>query len=319
MVTFFNFCFCQNTDLHKNMVYIKGGTFEMGGDNDQASEDEFPKHKVTVTGFWIDITEVTNSQFTEFVNANHYITTAEKSIDWNEIQKQLPPNTSKPNNEDLQPASLVFNYTNKDSDYWWRMEKNVNWRHPTGSNSDIIGKENFPVVHISWYDAQAYCQWAKKRLPTEAEWEFAARGGLKNKVYSWGNEKVNSGKSKCNSWQGEFPRINLLRDNFFKAAPVKSFPANGYGLFDMAGNVWEWCSDWYNYKYYALVKNGIKNPIGADKSLDPDDKYAQKRTIRGGSFLCCEGFCSGYRNARRMKETPDTSMEHLGFRCVSDR
>ena len=198
------------------------------------------------------------------------------------------------------------------------MEAGANWKHPSGLDSNIVGKENYPVTQISWDDAQAYCKWAKKRLPTEAEWEFAARGNLENKIYSWGNEPINEGKLKANSWQGEFPKINLLRDNFLKSAPVKSFPANGYGLFDMAGNVWEWCSDWYDYNYYSSISNGIKNPKGPEKSYDPDDSYAQKKTIRGGSFLCNEGFCSGYRNARRMKETPDTSMEHIGFRCVSD-
>ena len=174
-------------------------------------------------------------------------------------------------------------------------------------------------VQVSWDDAQAYCKWAHKRLPTEAEWEFAARGDLKNNIYSWGNEAVDEGKPKANSWQGDFPKTNTLRDKFLKAAPVKSFPANGYGLYDMAGNVWEWCNDWYDYNYYTTVSNGVKNPKGPSKSYDPDDLYAQKHTIRGGSFLCNDGYCSGYRNARRMKETPDTSMEHIGFRCVSDQ
>jgi formylglycine-generating enzyme len=319
IISFYNFGICQKSYLHKNMVYIKGGTFEMGGDNDQASDDEFPKHKVNLKGFWIDVSEVTNAQFAEFVLATNYNTTAEKNIDWNEIQKQLPPNTPKPTDEDLQPASLVFNLVYNDSDYWWKMEKNVNWKHPSGPNSDIIGKENFPVVHISWYDAQAYCKWAKKRLPTEAEWEFAARGGLKNKIYSWGNESVDIGTTKCNNWQGEFPKTNLILDKYLKSSPVKSFLPNDYGLYDMAGNVWEWCSDWYDTNYYSKISNGIKNPKGPEKSFDPEDIYAQKRTLRGGSFLCCEGYCSGYRNARRMKETPDTSMEHIGFRCVSDK
>ena len=301
------------------MVFIKGNTFEMGADNNQADKDEYPKHKVILSGFWIDVTEVTNAQFSEFVKATNYITTAEKNIDWETLKKQLPPNTPKPSDENLEPASLVFNMvTNKNQD-WWTMEKGVSWKNPSGKNSDIIGKENYPVVQVSWFDALAYSKWAKKRLPTEAEWEFAARGKLKNKIYSWGNESVNAGKPKANSWQGDFPKTNLLRDKFLKSSPVKSFQANGYGLYDMAGNVWEWCNDWYDFNYYSTISNKIKNPKGPEKSYDPDDLYAQKHTIRGGSFLCNDGYCSGYRNARRMKETPDSSMEHIGFRCVTDK
>lgn len=301
------------------MVFIKGNTFEMGADNNQADKDEYPKHKVILSGFWIDVTEVTNAQFAKFVAATNYITTAEKNIDWEDLKKQLPPNTPKPLVENLQPASLVFNMVTNDNEDWWKMEKGVSWKHPSGKNSDIIGKENYPVVQISWFDAMAYCKWSKKRLPTEAEWEFAARGNLKNKIYSWGNEPINQGKSKANSWQGDFPKTNLLTDKFLKSSPVKSFQANGYGLYDIAGNVWEWCNDWYDFNYYSSVTNGIKNPKGSEKSYDPDDLYAQKHTIRGGSFLCNDGYCSGYRNARRMKETPDTSMEHIGFRCVTDK
>ncbi len=319
ILLFFYFGESQNINPHKNMVYIKGNTFDMGADNNQANKDEYPKHKVTLSGFWIDVTEVTNNQFAEFVAATNYITTAEKNIDWETLKKQLPPNMPKPSDENLKPASLVFYMVKNDKDDWWKMEKGTSWKHPSGANSDIIGKENYPVVQVSWDDAMAYCKWANKRLPTEAEWEFAARGNLKNKIYPWGNEPVNTGKPKANSWQGDFPKTNLLTDKFMKSSPARSFPANGYGLYDMAGNVWEWCSDWYDFNYYSTVSNGIKNPKGSEKSYDPDDVYAQKHTIRGGSFLCNDGYCSGYRNARRMKETADTGMEHIGFRCVSDK
>ncbi len=308
-----------NQSSHTNMVYIKGGEFEMGADNYQADKDEYPKHKVSLDGFWMDCTEVTNAQFAQFVKETNYITTAEKKIDWEELKKQLPAGTPKPSEDQLQPASLVFSIVNNDTDYWWKMEAGANWKHPSGLKSDIIDKDNYPVVQVSWDDAQAYCKWANKRLPTEAEWEFAARGNLKNKIYSWGNESVDEGKSKTNSWQGDFPKHNTIKDKFLKSAPVKSFPANGYGLFDMSGNVWEWCHDWYDSNYYTTVPNKVFNPKGPTKSFDPNDLYAQKHVIRGGSFLCNEGYCSGYRNARRMKETPDTGMEHIGFRCVSDK
>lgn len=309
----------ESLTSHKNMVFIKEGTFEMGADNNQANKDEYPKHKVTVDGFWIDNTEVTNAQFEQFVKETNYITTAEKKIDWEELKKQLPVGTPKPSEAKLQPSSLVFNRIDTDTKGWWLFIEGANWKHPSGPKSSIVGKDNYPVVQVSWDDAQAYCKWAHKRLPTEAEWEFAARGNLQNNIYSWGNEGVEQDKPKANSWQGDFPKINLLKDKFLKSAPVKSFPANGYGLYDMAGNVWEWCSDWYDYNYYATISNGVKNPKGPSKSYDPDDAYAQKHSIRGGSFLCNDGYCSGYRNARRMKETPDTGMEHIGFRCVSDK
>ncbi len=303
---------------HENMVFIKGDTFEMGADNNQAYEDEFPKHKVKLDGFWIDVTEVTNAQFAQFVKATNYTTTAENKIDWEVLKKQLPVGTPKPSDEQLQPGSLVFHTIKSDADFWWKMETGANWKHPSGPKSSIIGKENYPVVQVSWDDAQAYCKWANKRLPTEAEWEFAARGGLKNNIYTWGNEPIDEGKPKANSWQGNFPYENTITDLFLKSAPVKSFLSNGYGLYDMAGNVWEWCQDWYDYNYYNTISNGASNPKGPTKSYDPDDIYASKKTIRGGSFLCNDGYCSGYRNARRMKETPDTGMEHIGFRCVSD-
>ena len=307
------------------MVYIKSGTFQMGGDNNQVSADEYPKHKVTVDGFWIDQTEVTNSQFSEFVKATGYITTAERKPNWEELKKQVPPGTPKPDDSQLVPASLVFSAPDHEvplNDYsqWWKWQEGANWKHPHGPGSNIKGKENYPVVHISWYDAEAYAKWAGKRLPTEAEWEFAARGGLENNIYPWGNENVDAGQPKANTWQGTFPNKNTLRDKFYGVSPVKSFKPNGYGLYDMAGNVWEWCADLYNNDYYKETNKpeGIKNPKGPAQSYDPDEPYAIKRVLRGGSFLCNESYCTGYRNARRMKSSEDTSMEHTGFRCVTD-
>lgn len=309
---------------HPGMVWVAGGTFRMGADNKQASEDEYPKHTVRVGGFWIDITEVTNAQFAAFVKATGYITTAERKPDWEELKKQLPPGTAKPDESLLVPASLVFSQPDHAvplSDYgqWWAWKKGASWKHPHGPGSDIKGKENNPVVHVSWYDAQAYCKWAHKRLPTEAEWEYAARGGLADNIYPWGNAAVSGGKARGNFWEGHFPDKNTLEDHFFYSAPVRSFAPNGYGLYDMAGNVWEWCADYYNDKYYSTIDKpgGVTDPKGPDKSYDPEEPYARKRVIRGGSFLCNESYCTGYRVARRMKSTEDSGMEHLGFRCVA--
>lgn len=309
---------------HKGMIRINGGAFAMGGDNAQASPDEFPKHKVIVDGFWMDATEVTNAEFTKFVKATGYVTTAERKPDWDELKKQLPPGTEKPADSELVPASLVFSAPKhavdlNDYTQWWEWKKGANWRHPHGPGSSIKGKENYPVVHVSWYDAAAYCKWAGKRLPTEAEWEWAARGGLQNKIYPWGDEPVDQGKVKANTWQGHFPDQNTLRDKFYDIAPVSSFAPNGYGLYDMAGNVWEWCSDFYNSNYYSTIANGAKNPKGPSTSYDPEEPYAKKRVIRGGSFLCNDSYCTGYRVARRMKSTEDSGMEHVGFRCVQDK
>jgi sulfatase modifying factor 1 len=315
----------QHDALHTGMVFIKAGTFMMGGDNKQAAPDEYPKHKVTVSGFWMDEHEVTNSQFERFVKATGYITTAEVKPNWDELKKQLAPGTPKPDDSLLQAASLVFKQPGKavsinDYSQWWEWKKGANWRHPHGPNSNINGMGNYPVVHISWFDAVNYCKWAGKRLPTEAEWEWAARGGLTNNIYPWGNEPVDAGKPKANTWQGSFPNTNTLRDKFFYTAPVGSFKPNGFGLYDMAGNVWEWCADYYNNTYYSTINNpnGVNNPKGPTVSYDPDEPYAKKRVIRGGSFLCNDSYCSGYRVARRMKSTEDSGMEHLGFRCVQN-
>lgn len=307
------------------MVLIPGGVFEMGGDNDQADPDELPKHKVQLSPFYMDVTEVTNAQFKKFVDATGYITTAEKKPDWEEMKKTVPPGTPQPPDSVMVAASLVFHPSNgpvnlRDYGQWWSWVKGADWQHPEGPNSSIKGKENYPVVHISWDDAIAYCQWAGKRLPTEAEWEFAARGGLTNNIYPWGNEHVNSGSSKTNSWEGKFPYLNEKKDGYIKHAPVKSFAPNGYGLYDMAGNVWEWCSDLYNYNYYQQLAGKLSvNPQGPSESFDPQEPQMAKRSMRGGSFLCNDAYCSGYRVARRMKSSHDTGLEHTGFRCVRDK
>ena len=315
--------FVKCTDSFINgMVLIPAGIFEMGGDNSQASADELPKHTVRVDSFYIDITEVTNAQFKKFVDATGYITTAEKVPDWEELKKSLPPGTPKPADSTLVAASLVFKSTKgavnlNDYGQWWVWVAGASWKHPQGPKSNIVGKDNFPVVQVSWDDANAYCKWVGKRLPTEAEWEFAARGKFINNIYPWGNENIAHGKAKANSWEGKFPYYNAITDGYFGAAPVKSFAPNAYGLYDMAGNVWEWCSDWYNNTYYQNCKSKtIVNPEGATDSYDPEEPYVKKRSLRGGSFLCNDAYCSGYRVARRMKSSPDTGLEHTGFRCV---
>ena len=316
----------KNYSSHSNMNWIKGGTFLMGSDNIQSRKDELPKHKVTVDGFWMDEHEVTNAEFAEFVKNTKYITTAEQVPDWEELKKQLPPGTAKPSDDLLVPSSLVFvspghHVELNDASQWWQWKAGANWRHPEGPQSNIIGKDNFPVVHVSWDDAVAYAKWAGKRLPTEAEWEWAARGGLENAVYPWGNEGIELGKPKANTWQGEFPAKNLNKNGFLGTAPVKSFPPNAFGLYDMAGNVWEWCSDLYHNDYYKSINKpeGIKNPIGPTKSFDPDEPLVLKRVQRGGSFLCHDSYCSSYRVSARMKSSPDTGLSHTGFRCVKDK
>jgi formylglycine-generating enzyme len=310
------------------MVRIPGGEFRMGGDNEQAGPDEFPKHKVIVDPFWMDEHEVTNAQFARFVAETGYRTTAERTPDWEELKKQLPPGTPRPDDSQLVPSSLVFvppsgnlqsgNLQSGDYGQWWQWVPGASWKHPGGPDTDISGKDDLPVVHVSWDDAQAYCKWAGKRLPTEAEWEFAARGGLRDAIYPWGNEHVNKGKAKANSWEGSFPDRNTLYDGFYGLAPVKSFPPNGYRLYDMAGNVWEWCEDWYRADYYQEVNRpgGVANPRGPGSSFDPDEPYIPKKVARGGSFMCNDGYCSGYRSARRMKSSKDSGMSNMGFRCV---
>ncbi len=307
-----------------DMVLIPGGTFNMGADDERAWRDEYPKHQVQIDSFWMDIHEVTNAQFAAFVAATNYITTAEKAVDWDAIKNELPPGTPRPDESQLAPASLVFvasqNPVPLDNvSQWWRWKQGANWRQPEGPESDIIGKENHPVVHVSWFDAVAYCNWAGKRLPTEAEWEFASRGGLQDNPYAWGDEDLLDGKPKANTWEGNFPYQNKERDGFYLSSPVSTYASNSYGLFDMSGNVWEWCADLYHENYYKTLANQTTvNPKGPDTSYDSNEPYAQKRVSRGGSFLCHESYCSGYRNSMRMKTTPDTGSIHTGFRAVKD-
>jgi len=330
LIYFFCFFSCnsivkKNTDSnnHEGMIFIKGGEFTMGGNNKQAKQDEYPKHKVIVNSFWMDETEVTNSQFKKFIDATGYVTTAEKMIDWEEIKKIVPPGTLKPHDSLMAPASLVFfesNATNlNDYTQWWKLKRNANWKQPLGTGSNINDKDDHPVVHISWDDAMAFCRWAEKRLPTEAEFEYASRGGFDNTIYSWGNEPIYKGNPKANTWEGKFPSNNKLRDKFYLSAPVKSFEPNPFGLYDIGGNVWEWCSDWYHSEYYQIISDKtIQNPQGPINSYDPMEPYSPKRVMRGGSFLCNDSYCSGYRNSMRMKSTPDSSSIHAGFRTVVD-
>ncbi|MEX0987418.1 MAG: formylglycine-generating enzyme family protein, partial [Bacteroidales bacterium] len=242
--------------ITEGMVYIPGGTFTMGGDSIWGEEDEFPRHRVKISPFYMDKHEVTNAQFREFVEATGYVTIAEQKPEWEELKKQLPPGTPRPDESLLEAASLVFSEPNHpvtldNAAAWWRWVTGANWRHPQGPESSINGKDNEPVVHVAWEDAAAYAKWAGKRLPTEAEWEYASRGGLKDAIYSWGNQAINEGEVKANTWQGNFPIDNIKRDSYYRLSSVMSYSPNGYGLYDMGGNVWEWCSDWYRPDYYA--------------------------------------------------------------------
>jgi len=306
------------------MVWIPGGEFSMGSDLANESlcglpgvtRDAQPIHRVSVDGFWMDKTEVTNEEFEKFVKATGYVTVAERTP----TKEEFP--TAPP--ENLVAGSTVFTPTDgpvplDNMFQWWRYEKGANWRHPTGPESDIKGREKFPVVHIAYADAEAYAKWADKRLPTEAEWEFAARGGRAGEVYTWGNELKPGGKWMANIYQGRFPIKDNGDDGFAGIAPVAQFPANGYGLYDMAGNVWEWCSDWYRPDTYALrAKSGVRvrNPQVPDTPFDPAEPTEKKRVHRGGSFLCTDQYCTRYMVGTRGKGEVSTGSNHLGFRCV---
>ena len=305
------------------MRWIPPGEFTMGTDNPNSMANERPGHRVQVAGFWMDETTVTNAQFERFVKATGYVTTAEKKPEWEELKKQVPPGTPKPDASQLVPGSLVYTPPDHpvpldDMANWWRWVPGANWRHPEGPTTNVRGRDNEPVVQVSWDDAVAYAKWAGKRLPTEAEWEYAARGGLEGKRFAWGDEFRPGGKYMANTFQGHFPDVSTPEDGFARRSPVKSFPANGYGLYDMAGNVWQWTSDWYRADYFAdLAHRGVaKDPKGPPSSLDPNDPYAPKRVIKGGSFLCNASYCESYRPSARRGTPPDTGSEHVGFRCV---
>jgi formylglycine-generating enzyme len=281
-------------------VWVPAGEFIMG---DEGFDDARPLHKVYVDGFWMDETEVTNEQFGEFVRQTGYVTMAERAMDG------LPPGAGVFDGQKCPLGELC-----RDCRNWWDYREGACWRHPEGLESDLSGRAKHPVVHIAWEDGMAYARWAGKRLPTEAEWERAARGGLEGKRYYWGDELRPHGKWMANIWQGRFPRENTAGDGFTGTAPVESFPPNAFGLYEMAGNVWEWCSDWYRPDYYSVSPKN--NPQGPESSLDPDGRDEPKRVQRGGSFLCSDNYCFRYRAGARGQGEPKTGLSHTGFRCV---
>lgn len=308
----------------QGMVWVKAGSFTMGGKGQFARPDEFPGHTVSLDGFWIDQTEVTNAQFRAFVQATHYITVAEKQPQWEELKKQLPPNTPRPDDAALVAGALVFTPTSgpvdlHDYSQWWRYVPGANWKQPQGKEAKAAISDNHPVVEVCWYDAVAYARWAGKSLPTEAQWEYAARGGMDGKEYAWGDDApAEDQHNKANIWQGTFPYSNTGKDGYTLTAPVASYEPNGYGLYDMMGNVWEWCSDWYRPDTYEKdkAKGAVHNPQGPSSGYDPQEPYTAKRVVRGGSFLCNASYCASYRPAARMKTSPDSGESHTGFRCV---
>jgi len=315
----------NNATAEVDMVIIPAGEFMMGGTDRFALNREQPKHPVKVKGFLMDTHEVTNEQFREFVQATGYKTVAELPIDWEELKKQLPPGTPKPDDDVLKPGSLVF-YARPGitdlSDYfqWWTWQQGADWLHPDGPGSSIEGKDDHPVVHLALKDAKAYAQWAGKRLPTEAEWEWAARGGLSDSMYPWGNDDVNAIPYRCNFFQGEFPSNNTGADGFVTTAPVKNYDPNGYGLYDVGGNVWEMTTDWFHENYYESLSTTqtLENPRGPKESFYSGSPYAQHTVIKGGSFLCNDSYCSSYRVSARMPLEVDAGMNHVGFRCAKD-
>jgi len=305
--------------IRSNMIRVPGGTFHMG--SDRHYPEEAPAHRVTVDGFRIDSTPVTNRQFRDFVKATGHITFAEIPPKAEDYPGALP--------HMLYAGSLVFTPPShpvnlRDWSQWWQFLKGADWRHPYGPKSNINGLDNHPVVHVAYADALAYARWAGKDLPTEAEWECAARGGLDGAEYAWGDEFTPNGEHRANTWQGNFPHENLNADGFARTSPVKAFPPNGHGIHDMIGNVWEWTSDWYSPKHEADAPKACcipKNPRGAREqdsydSCQPNLRIPRK-VLKGGSHLCAPNYCRRYRPAARHAEPVDTSTSHVGFRCVA--
>lgn len=321
--------------LKDNMVWIPDGEFTMGAEvadfmNDwpfsaRSRADERPLHRVKLDGFWMSRTPVTNQEFKNFVDSTGYITTAEKPIKLEDIMKGLPPGTPPPKKESLEPSSMVFTSPERTVKInnvlsWWRWQKDANWKQPEGPGSSIENRMDHPVVQISYYDALAYADWKGMSLPTEAQWEYAARGGREQQIFTWGNTPIDNSNPQINIWQGSFPYNNTLNDGYESTSPVTAFPPNDYGLYDMSGNVWEWVADWYHNREYSMRLSSeiIENPTGPKTSYDPDEPYLAKRVIRGGSFLCNDSYCSGYRPGARMKTSPDSSANHTGFRVVKN-
>lgn len=324
----------SDNDAHDNqliqnapdgMVWVPGKTFLQGAkDGDKyAMAREKPAHKVKVDGFYIDIHEVTNKQFSAFVEATGYKTVAERPILWEDFKKQLPPGTSKPPDSLLQPGSLIFNKSVQGQvnmnnySQWWTWKIGANWKHPQGPKSSIEGKDNFPVVHVTYEDAVAYCKWANRRLPTEAEWEAAAQGQNTDAIFTWGND-ADLLFQKANTWQGQFPVLNNAKDGYEFIAPIKSFEPNSYGIYDMLGNVWEITNDLFDVEYYKKIEEDVilKNPKGSKVSYNPNNPLQKEYIIKGGSYLCHDSYCASYRISARMGQTFDSSSDHTGFRTV---
>ena len=315
-----------NIQTPEGMVWVNGKTFLQGakqGDR-YAMSREKPAHEVAVDGFFIDATEVTNKQFREFVNATQYITVAERAIDWEVMKRDLPEDTPKPADSLMQPGSLIFNKNVQavadmnNYGQWWTWKIGANWKHPAGPGSDILGKDNFPVVHIAYEDALAYCEWANRKLPTEAQWEAAAQGKATNDIYTWGNDPSLLNK-KANTWQGIFPVKNESKDGFEYVAPVKSYAPNSIGIYDMLGNVWEITADLFNVDYYKEIDTSqvLLNPLGAKTHFSPDNPYQLEHVIKGGSFLCNASYCASFRISAKMGMSTDSGSDHTGFRTIA--
>jgi formylglycine-generating enzyme len=306
---------------HPGMVWIPGGTFRMG--SDKHYPEEAPSHRVTVSGFWMDRTPVTNRDFRKFVNATGYVTFAETRPDAKDYPGALP--------HMLKAGSLVFTPPKHPVDLrnwsqWWRFKFGANWRRPYGPRSSISGLDDHPVVHIAYRDAEAYAKWAGKDLPTEAEWEFAARGGLDGAEFAWGDEFTPGGKQMANTWQGAFPHENLSRDGYARTSPVTAFPPNGYGLHDMIGNVWEWSTDWWSTRHEADAAKPCCIPVDPRGGREQNSYDAclpeitiPRKVLKGGSHLCAPNYCRRSRPAARHAEAVVTSTSHVGFRCITRR